>query len=63
MLLILKNLASCDQCGSNNTEAEMLVPSKNPENLRGRKEDSQRVEIFCKDCGNISRREIELRIE
>lgn len=62
MILTLKDIAKCKRCGSSNTVAEMVIPSKKPDELRGRKGE-EIVEITCKDCGKINRREVELEIE
>lgn len=62
MILTLRDLAKCKRCGSSNTVAEMVIPSRNCDELRG-KEDKEVVEVSCKECGKIDRRKQEIEIE
>lgn len=60
--MTIKDVAKCKRCGSSDTVAEMVVPSRRPGELRGRNED-QTIEIRCRDCGKINRREARVEIE
>lgn len=62
MILTLKDIAKCKRCESSNTIAEMVIPSKKPDELRGR-DGKEVVEITCKECGKINRREVDIKIE
>lgn len=62
MIVTIEDMAKCKRCGSDNTSAEMLIPSMKPHELRGKNED-QMVEIACKDCGKINRTKVKVDIE
>lgn len=62
MILTLRDIAKCKRCGSSNTIAEMVVPSRKPGELRGKSEE-ETVEITCKECGKINRRKVKITIE
>ncbi|GEM_PF-1297177 len=62
MILTLRDLAKCKRCGSANTIAEMVIPSRNYDEMRGT-ESEEVVEISCKECGKIDRRKQKVEIE
>jgi len=62
LILTLRDLAKCKRCGSANTVAEMVIPSRNMDKLRGKK-DEEIVEVMCKECGKIDRKELKIEIE
>lgn len=62
MILSLKDVAKCTRCGSSHTIIEMVIPSRNPKDLRGTS-GKEMAEIVCKECGKIDRSEVELKIE
>ena len=62
MILNLKDLAKCKRCGSSNTVAEVVLPSRRTGEMRGRSGEEV-VEIMCKECGKINRTEVEIEIE
>jgi len=62
LILILEDLGCCKRCGSSETKTEILVPSLNPSELRGKEKDHS-AEIFCKKCGKINRTKIKMKIK
>ncbi len=62
MMLIFDDLGCCKRCGSTETRTEMLIPTLNARDLRG-KERNQIVEIFCKKCGKINRTTVKMKIK
>jgi len=62
LIITLRDLAKCKRCGSSNTIAEMVIPSRDLDKLRGSAEE-EIVEISCKSCGKIDRRDQKIEIE
>ncbi len=62
MILVFEDLGCCKRCGSSETRTEILIPTLNPHDLRGKEKD-QMVEIFCKKCGKINRTVIKMTIK
>lgn len=62
MILVFEDLGACKRCGSVETRTEILIPTLNPRELRG-KEKEQLVEIFCKKCGKINRTSMKMAIK
>ncbi len=62
MIIKLRDLAKCKRCGSSNTIAEMVVPSRRFDDLRG-SDMEETVEVMCKECGKIDRRDQKIEIE
>ncbi len=62
MIITLRNLAKCMRCGSSNTVAQMVVPSKKMDEVRGTNTE-EIVEVMCKECGKIDRKKKKIEIE
>jgi len=62
LIIKLRDLAKCKRCGSSNTIAEMVVPSRRFDDLRG-SDMEETVEVMCKECGKIDRRDQKIEIE